>query len=363
MDREQFFGKLAALDEERLKKALWNLYWRGSAAVRQRIEAELAPPADRATRTAKARVEPGQVLEEVRGFVELARSGAYLGGDRRVSPRERPRWRYTFQRLAGDVRAALHAEEVGEACEAMELLIDLACQMKGGEYFRSDDPVAAARFVVSDAVALLWHVLREEYGFAGFAQRAAAQLVRWESPYGWTRHGDGSVGDREVPLAEVLAGMLPDPDAWVGFADAYLDVLDGYPGAGEASAERSRWSVDGSARDYVRGRRASDLAVWHHLLLDRLVGGEGEDRLDRWVDHWALGGPEVVFLRARLVHQRGDLTRARELVVDGLKELPGHVELLEFAEEIGAQLPPRAAQIVAERARVTELIQGIGVDG
>ena len=67
--------------------------------------------------------------------------------------------------------------------------------------------------------------------------------------------------------------------------------------------------------------------------------------------------------RFRLVHQRGDLTRARELVVDGLKELPGHVELLEFAEEIGAQLPPRAAQIVAERARVTELIQGVGVDG
>ena len=228
MDREQFYGKLAGLDEVGLKKALWNLYWRGSAAVRERIEAELNPPADRPKRGTKAHVEPGLVLAEVRSFVELARSGAYLGGDRRVSPQERPRWRYTFQRLAGDARAALHAEEVGDACEAMELLIDLACGMKDHEYFRSEDPVAAARFVVSDAVALLWHTLREEYGFAGFAQRAAAQLVRWESPYGWTRHGDGSVGDREVPLAEVLAGMLPDPDAWVGFADAYLDVLDGY---------------------------------------------------------------------------------------------------------------------------------------
>jgi hypothetical protein len=26
MNREQFFGKLVALDEQRLKKALWNLY-------------------------------------------------------------------------------------------------------------------------------------------------------------------------------------------------------------------------------------------------------------------------------------------------------------------------------------------------
>src|SRR5436309_163945 len=42
MNREEFFGKLAALDEERLKKALWNLYWCGSATMRERIEAELA---------------------------------------------------------------------------------------------------------------------------------------------------------------------------------------------------------------------------------------------------------------------------------------------------------------------------------
>ena len=38
MDREEFFGKLAGLDEERLKKALWNLCWRGNATLRERIE-------------------------------------------------------------------------------------------------------------------------------------------------------------------------------------------------------------------------------------------------------------------------------------------------------------------------------------
>ena len=34
MNREQFYSQLAALDEQRLKKALWNLYWRGSAPTR-----------------------------------------------------------------------------------------------------------------------------------------------------------------------------------------------------------------------------------------------------------------------------------------------------------------------------------------
>jgi hypothetical protein len=43
MNREEFFAKLATLDQERLKKALWNLYWRGSVTMRERIEAELTP--------------------------------------------------------------------------------------------------------------------------------------------------------------------------------------------------------------------------------------------------------------------------------------------------------------------------------
>src|SRR6266542_5388757 len=100
MNRDQFFAKLATLDEDGLKKALWNLYWRGSAATRERIEAEIEPePRDRTKRTPTAPVDPQWVLGEVREFVKLARSGAYMGGDRRVSPRERTRWRFTFQRL------------------------------------------------------------------------------------------------------------------------------------------------------------------------------------------------------------------------------------------------------------------------
>lgn len=44
-------------------------------------------------RTAAA-VDPQAVLAEVRQFVELARTGSYIAGDRRVRPKERTQWRF-----------------------------------------------------------------------------------------------------------------------------------------------------------------------------------------------------------------------------------------------------------------------------
>lgn len=55
-----------------------------------------------------------------------------------------------------DAQGALRTEDAATAATAVEELIDLACEMRGYDYFRSEDPVEAARFVVSDAVALLW---------------------------------------------------------------------------------------------------------------------------------------------------------------------------------------------------------------
>jgi hypothetical protein len=187
MNREEFFGKLAALDEERQKKALWNLYWRGNATMRERIEAELDPgPPKQASHPV---VDPDAVLVEVRDFASLARAGAYLGGDRRVAPKERSGWRSTFRRLASEAREALAVEDPGPGIAAMGLLIDLACDTRRYDYFRSDDPVEAARFVVSDAVEQVWDRLRRAEGFDRFSARATTQLVRWESRHGWTRRG------------------------------------------------------------------------------------------------------------------------------------------------------------------------------
>lgn len=88
------------------------------------------------------------------------------------------------------------------------------------------------------------------------------------------------------------------------------------------------------------------------MLLDKLADSDGEDRLDKLTDHPALGGPELVFLRARLAHQRGDLPRARDLVHESLQELPGHLAFLDFATAIDAPFPPRARRIAEERARL-----------
>ncbi|OIN82361.1 hypothetical protein BMG05_02770 [Mycobacterium malmoense] len=55
MDREQFFRAVSGLDDDRLRKVLWNLYWRGTANVRERIEVELAGDGHaRPKRSAKA---------------------------------------------------------------------------------------------------------------------------------------------------------------------------------------------------------------------------------------------------------------------------------------------------------------------
>ncbi len=270
------------------------------------------------------------LLDDVREFVELARSGAYFAGDRRVSPRERTRWRFTFQRLAEDAQGALRNTDAEEATAALEALVDLACELRQYDHFRSADPVEAARFVVSDAVAMLWSAQRDRHGFATFAERAAPQLIRWESEFGWTRTGFGRVAERETTLASVLERMLPAQDMWETFVDRYLDALD-------TAADRPRRRSDRDERE-----RTAHLAEWHLLVVDRLIGSEVEDRLDRLVEHPALGGPDLWFLQAHVARHRGDIDSARRLVHRSLEKLPGHDGFLGFAHEIGVPLPDRA---------------------
>ena len=50
--------------------------------------------------------------------------------------------------------------------------------------------------------------------------------------------------------------------------------------------------------------------------------------------------------------RRGVVTQAATLVTECLKELPGHQGYLEFAAEVGAELPPRARELLSERARI-----------
>lgn len=348
MDREQFFAALSAFDEERSKKVLWNLYWRGTAAMRQRIEAELDPDQARREKLEAKMVDPAWTLHEVRELAELARAGAYLGGDRRVTPRERTRWRLSFQQLVKDVGLALLDDDIADGAAAMELLLDLAREMRGVDYFRSEDPIEAARLVVSDEAALLWSRILDQLGFAELARVAAPQLLRWESRSGWTRTGYGRVREKETSLATVLKALLSTPDRWASFADRYLEALDATtrPGAPGTSRTRARRY----SSDTEREQRAGDLAEWHGLLLDHLAGSEADDRLDKLAKHPALAGPDLIFFRAQLAGQRGDLAAARRLATEALERQPGRQEIYRFASEIGASLPSRAQEIARSRA-------------
>ena len=64
---------------------------------------------------------------------------SYLAEDRRVSPTERTRWRFTFRRLADEAQAALAAQGSRPAEDAVEALVDLACCVKGYDCFRPED--------------------------------------------------------------------------------------------------------------------------------------------------------------------------------------------------------------------------------
>jgi len=155
LDRDQFFDKLAGMDESDLRNALWTLYWRGAAPVRQRIEAIIDPGAKQvANRDVPSSVDPRAVLDEVTKLASGA-VGRLPRCDRRVSPQQRTRWRHTFRRLAGEAQDGLVAEDGEAAAIALITMIELARETRGLDYFCSDDPLEDARFVVSDAVKAL----------------------------------------------------------------------------------------------------------------------------------------------------------------------------------------------------------------
>ncbi len=353
-DRTAFHAKVRALDADSLRKILWNLYWRGPFALRERIEDALDPA--EATRKQQSRddVDGEELSDDVLRFVTLARSGAYIGGTREVSRQERTKWRVTCKRFVDDATALLKGDDFEYGAAAIEALINLLCETQRYNYFRSEDPVAAARVVVSETVKALWLTRLQRQGFGAFTRSAATQLIRWESRFGWTR-GDGSVARRETSLASVLAGMLRGYDAWEAFCDGYIEALDDIApeprtdGPRRAAGRSRSGDSDEWQRRYALEQRADNLAEWHALLLERLDLREAGQRLDRIASHPALSGPETDFMKARISRLRDDEDGARRLIVACLERRPGNRAFIAFAQEIGAALPRRAAEVAREQ--------------
>jgi len=113
------------------------------------------------------------MLSEVRDFVALARRVRIWPGDRRVSP-ESDSLAITFQRLATDARACPSLDAVDAGAAAVEQVDGSGLRDSDYNYFRSDDPVEAPRFLVSDTAALLWERLHDQYGSRSSPTRRAA---------------------------------------------------------------------------------------------------------------------------------------------------------------------------------------------
>ena len=145
---------------------------------------------------------------------------------------------------------------------------------------------------------------------------------------------------KETSLASMLARMLAASDAWITFAGRYLAALDEAARADATMPPRIYDSWGYGDTGYRRRERASNLAEWHGLLLERLAGSDAADHLDRLVSHPALGSPERTFLHARLARQRGDTTADRKLISNCLRELPGHQGFASFAAEVRATPRP-----------------------
>jgi hypothetical protein len=355
MNRDEFYAAMAPRDEASLRKILWTVYWRGNAQLRERIEDELRPQDQPKIKPKKELPDPAAVLAEVTTFVELARDGAYMAGDRRVHHTQRSKWRHTFRQLASDSVAALAASDPEPARQAIAKIVDLACEMKSYDYFHSDDPVEAAKFVVPEAVAALWESVLQHDGFAAFTGRVPDQLIRWEADYGWTRRGYGQVTEKETPLAIPLARLLTAPDMWRTFAESYLQALEAAARA-DAKQPRTVYGSHTSQASYLRRERTKDLDQWHEMLVERFANTPEDELLDRLAASPALAGPELTFLRARIAERRSDASQAASLVTKCLKELPGCRAYVDFAVRVGAELPPRAREVAAEQARVARLL-------
>ena len=334
MDRNQFFQKLGEKTEDDLRKVLWELYWRGKAEVRTRIEDLLDPTAASKAKKASQELDGAWVLQDIQDFAALIRSGAYMGGTRAVTRQERSKWRVTFRKHMEDATSLLGQGDLEAGPAATEVLIDLLCEMDGRDYVHSEDPVQATGIVVSDRVEFLWRTILAQKGFKEFVTLAPRQLIQWESTYGWTRTGGSSLSEKERTLAEVLATLLKGPDAWIGFADAYLEALDRLPRS--ARKPVGSWSSGWGGQCEERGK---NLADWHERLQSYLRISDDWDRLFKIAGHPALAGPEADFFLARLCWERGQTERAHGLLAKCLSRLPGHPGFIAFAEKIGLVRP------------------------
>lgn len=166
----------------------------------------------------------------------------------------------------------------------------------------------------------------------------------------WTAYWRGTDKTRELieeslsPTGPSVRRVPAKPDATAVAAEVAEFVTLANEGAymgrdrRVSRQERSKWRHTFRAESHSTRRqcRTADLAEWHRLLIEQLMGTDHEDHLDRLVSHSTLSGPELTFFQAQLAVWRGNHEEARTLIQKCCRALPGHTEFKAFAEEVGA---------------------------
>jgi hypothetical protein len=336
MDKTAFLKALDGRSPDDLRALLWTAYWRGTAATRERIEELLAPQEAAVRRAEEAQVDPALCLDEVVTFCARARNGDYIRGARDLGRKAVTGWRFTLRRLFDESCRLLEQNDFQEGSEALETLLDFTCELKGRCYFRSEDQVEAAKVVVSDRIEALWLAQIRQEGFAFFIQKAPAQLLRWEEPYGWTTFGGGQTAEKERQLADLLPRLLPGADGFLVFCRAYLETLERlHTRQPDPKARKRTWNDP--LADFARDseKRADRLEGWHALILERMAGTDDEIILERILEHRAIQGPKTWHLLGRLRQAQGRLDEAQGLVKNALSRYPGSPEFQNTALALG----------------------------
>ena len=336
MDKTAFLKKLEGRSVDELRTLLWTAYWRGTAVTRERIEESLNPQEVIKQREVDAWVDPKECLREVTSFCARARAGDYMRGARDLGRKEVSGWRLTFRRLFDDSARLLQQPDTANEFRPLVHLLDFTHDLKDWNYFRTQDPVEAAKIVFSDRVETLWRSRIDHAGFGVFLKEAPAQLLAWESPGGWTRY-DGSATEKQRPLTAVILRLLPGHDSVLAFVRNYLIALEAMgPRAATPQESKVRSSNPRYEWENACRHRSERLEHWHKALLERFVGSEDEPLIDRILTNRALDGPYTWHLLGRLRLQQGRRSEAKALVKRALDRLPGATSIQATALELAS---------------------------
>ena len=294
LKKKEFVEKLSKYKEKELREMMWKIYYRAPETVRVRVEDLLRTPDERKIfKEVQDNAHRKALEQEIEEFVTTVRKGHYKRYSRHVARKYRKRWRFVFKRLLDDSTKLAEKGDVEVGLMGLETLLDLAYESFWNNYFHSDDPMKSMKVVFSDRVSLLWRARLSLEGFRSFAKHAAIQLIKWDSRFGWTY--SETLKPKEAQLSHIVSSLIKGADAWLEFAEAYLDGLN------QIYNELKKKADEGVGKQWLRDRiRTYDIKLsdWNEILITRLSESGEDEMIEKIIQHKLFGPAQRKVLKA-----------------------------------------------------------------